>query len=759
MASIVTDVLKNSGLLEKEDLSTRIGKLASRIDETKAEVYSTVQDKYVDFKPNLNKTLDLSGRVKVLATDTQSLANKIKGEISSQLNSSTSDLHDLTHQMEKTNALIDMLHILCQVQEDLEQFEKTLDAQDFLQASKHVDNTRQNVALLKKGGYCDLKIVKALEAERCIHHQTLIYHLEEMWTATLKWNLPPAKETLNAKNVSQIRLTIGHNTNLPSAMQAMEQVGILTPKLKAFGKKLVEFIVTPLITFGGCGFNTGKTDEESEIVLRCKKSSSGQDHNEPMVVYSNLKVLLGFMKSPLLDTVVQSQQENVKISTLLGCLIWKDIADLLISKCLVHSIPTTSSQLEKYKAVIEATQEFEKYLQQIGFIHELTSPLLSYARNVNLHFANRKCQEITIKARELMKKELHNTLFVGTEEKIVEDKEEEDEKSDSSKEDAKQNSEANSQQQHLGDVLRFPYCAVSESVQQLSTLAYETLQDAVTDTPQCAIQLFFTVRNMFELFCDIVPTYHRDSIEKLAQVSAIHHNNCMLIAHYLMTLGHQYRQSLPPPLSQGAASFVDLIPVFRKLASECFLAQMRTQRSLLIESLSEAATFDRVAEENNKNVTEKAIKKTVHQLKHLQRVWGTVLPSHVYTKAMATLANTVLIHIVEKITALEDISADDAHTLYSLLSVLSVELPSIVRPKPDSQTGGGIVETQVETWMSFKELLFILEASLQDIVDRWADGKGPLALAFSSTEVKSMIRALFQNTDRRATALSKIKKS
>lgn len=40
---------------------------------------------------------------------------------------------------------------------------------------------------------------------------------------------------------------------------------------------------------------------------------------------------------------------------------------------------------------------------------------------------------------------------------------------------------------------------------------------------------------------------------------------------------------------------------------------------------------------------------------------------------------------------------------------------------------------------------------------RWADGKGPLALEFSSSEVKSLIRALFQNTERRAVALTKIK--
>ena len=67
-----------TGLLEKEDLGTRISKLSSRIDETKAEVYNVVQDKYVDFKPSLNRTVDLHGKVDVLATETQALGNKIK---------------------------------------------------------------------------------------------------------------------------------------------------------------------------------------------------------------------------------------------------------------------------------------------------------------------------------------------------------------------------------------------------------------------------------------------------------------------------------------------------------------------------------------------------------------------------------------------------------------------------------------------------------------------------------------------------------
>lgn len=50
----------------------------------------------------------------------------------------------------------------------------------------------------------------------------------------------------------------------------------------------------------------------------------------------------------------------------------------------------------------------------------------------------------------------------------------------------------------------------------------------------------------------------------------------------------------------------------------------------------------------------------------------------------------------------------------------------------------------------------MLNSSLADINDRWADGKGPLAVEFKPEEVKGLIRALFQNTDRRAAVLARI---
>lgn len=83
--------------------------------------------------------------------------------------------------------------------------------------------------------------------------------------------------------------------------------------------------------------------------------------------------------------------------------------------------------------------------------------------------------------------------------------------------------------------LCLPACRISESVEQLMKLALDTLSEAVGSSTFWYVapghvpslcnrqqekplshsflfssaQLFFTVRNMFQLFYDVVPTYHK----------------------------------------------------------------------------------------------------------------------------------------------------------------------------------------------------------------------------------------------------------
>ena len=49
----------------------------------------------------------------------------------------------------------------------------------------------------------------------------------------------------------------------------------------------------------------------------------------------------------------------------------------------------------------------------------------------------------------------------------------------------------------------------------------------------------------------------------------------------------------------------------------------------------------------------------------------------------------------------------------------------------------------------------MLNARLHEILDRWTDG--PLSAEMSPAQVKHMIRALFENNDRRSATLAAIK--
>ena len=118
----------------------------------------------------------------------------------------------------------------------------------------------------------------------------------------------------------------------------------------------------------------------------------------------------------------------------------------------------------------------------------------------------------------------------------------------------------------------------------------------------------------------------------------------------------------------------------------------------------------------------------------------------------------MIVEVTDSIVALEDISADDTKQLSRLLNTIADRAPELFEVPGDEKANvNAEVQRNVAKWQRFRELDMILNASMIDIGDRWASGKGPLAVAFSANEVKQLIRALFQNTDRRAAMLAKIK--
>ena len=142
----------------------------------------------------------------------------------------------------------------------------------------------------------------------------------------------------------------------------------------------------------------------------------------------------------------------------------------------------------------------------------------------------------------------------------------------------------------------------------------------------------------------------------------------------------------------------------------------------------------------------------------------TCVKQHIHVSAPGVLFNSLITLVMDHIIALEDISSEAARKLFMLLRLVDDKgLALFLEDKDDGESKSACSKAKVDLhrhvakYAKFTEIQLVLNGSLQEIADRWADGAGPLSAEFPPNELKQLIRALFQNTDRRAAVLAKIK--
>ncbi|NXT80866.1 ZW10 protein, partial [Zapornia atra] len=635
------------------------------------EVCNMINKKYNEFLPSMQSAEDLVSQVDGLASNIDLLRAGIENEVQRDLNVAVAEFTELKQQLERDTLVLSILRKLQEFDTAVKEYNTALLEKKYVAAAQQLEKARSSLRMLESRKGFELKILKALATELTVQTQNMLYHLGEEWQKLAVWKLPPSKESPSLESVVHLEVQLHRvppkeeevsGPPLAAVLQAFAVLGELHTKLKAFGQLLLKYILKPLIAYPSL---QPFTEEQSDvIILRFKSQEPSLSHSSPVEVFDKIKLVFEVLHKYLLNVPLEQPMEDeegcrVTLAELLGGMIWEELSDCLIQNCLVNSIPTNSSKLEQYIEVIRSTEEFEKALKDMKFLRGDTTDLLRYARNVNAHFANKKCQDVIVAARDLMTSEIHNTVKITPDSCVALPKLPDPGAGDhlkvqmASKHLCKDVVSLENGTKLSQYTFALPTCRISSSVEKLMELAYQTLLEATASTDQCCIQLFYSVRNIFQLFYDVVPTYHKENLQKFPQLAAIHHNNCMFIAHHLLTLGHQFRYRLTNILCDGAATFVDLVPGFRRLGMECFLAQMRVQKGEILERLSSARNFSNMDDEENYSAANKAIRQVLHQLKRLGKVWQDVLPVNVYCKAMGTLLNTALSEIVTRIAALE----------------------------------------------------------------------------------------------------------
>ena len=109
------------------------------------------------------------------------------------------------------------------------------------------------------------------------------------------------------------------------------------------------------------------------------------------------------------------QTDQNVVAAQLGELICPPAVDLLLKECLVPAVPPNMADLEEFEAVLSSTKNFRSSLIDMKLSSKNSDhahALLKFADNINDTFISKRCTSILVQARNLMKKDLHNSVLV-----------------------------------------------------------------------------------------------------------------------------------------------------------------------------------------------------------------------------------------------------------------------------------------------------------------------------------------------------------
>jgi len=729
MASFVREVLSATGTLgEKEDFPGKIIKLQKKLHDLKTSLMVHIDNKYSNFSSNLNDAANVTNQMEELNVEIETLNNDINNHLKTQLGETNKELIELENEIQELHLTLQVVNKIKICYEAIEDGNELVTEGKWLSASKRFSTGLEFV----KNNSCDLveeniKILPAVKLELIRLQQRLADTLCRQW----KENVLISADG-EGGGILQVKFVQGQDTEnvLRELVEALHHTDLLQDQLVKLVSGLKTNFLEPIMT-SECKttFEPGKL----QLKVLSKKTL------ETIQVFDLLRGLFTFLCT-FLDVKLVGDSSLVGEMSPLLC-PW--LCDQLVRKVLAPAVPDTPDKLHTYQEIVDQTESLQEYLVTIGLVPKDNMTLLNYARNVDAIFASKLCQNLLVESREIMKRDLFITAEIGPDQ--VDDRDSES-------------------RQEIDDKLQLPpnfplpescfqfaRCKVSRSAVELLELVERYLEDASQAVALCQVRLYHSVRSVFSLWCAVTPTYHSSALNSLPQTAALAHNSAFYLAHKLVTLGFLYKDKLPA-VSSGPGfipTFVDLVPSLREVGGEILLTSLRSQRDQLKQILNTDSFQALATNRRLSSGAEQAVKQVTHGLSHLHKVWAGVLPTNVYLKCIGTLLNTVMEELIQIVISLEDISAEAGEQLVSMLKQLLDKSPALFISEDPKRF--------VKKWAKFKELIFILGASLKDIDENWGRGGGQLSGEFPAEQVKLLVRALFQNTERRAAVLARIK--
>uniref|UniRef100_A0AC34QFG6 Centromere/kinetochore protein zw10-like protein n=1 Tax=Panagrolaimus sp. JU765 TaxID=591449 RepID=A0AC34QFG6_9BILA len=488
--------------------------------------------------------------------------------------------------------------------------------------------------------------------------------------------------------------------------------------------------------------------KEDEKLFLKEMKETGEQPAGPMEIVRGLTSFFGFLGPALKDFVIG----EIYLITELGLVISRNLAKLVVEKCLIPAVPYDKNDTPKFDSVKSAADDFFNLMVEIGFFTTETASFNQYSENFDQVFINRRCAKICDRARSLALETCSEEVDVGgfNDEPDVLEEFYEDFDTKLGMKDGNLRIDCKSQ---LPNIWQFQRCRIARNARDFGELLIQTFEETcAAENPATAGRLLTTSYNIIRVFLLTSATAHDEIIKSVPLFGALFFNACHYVNHIIALFCINLKFKLPKELL-NSFPFTSLITEIRNMAAdtlEIHLLHLRRQISSMIGPNDIFSTLKNEAG----TVLEcaKAVESCGKLIKQVGDVWKGVLSDAVLVRAIGVLVSHTLGVFVDLILSREDISEAESTFLGDELNKLVKELEKVMNVD-NQQTIQVICGRE---YYRMKEVLHCLNGSIVQISDRWCAGKGPLAVWMQPDEVKGLIKALFMNTNQRAKLLSLI---
>ena len=207
-------------------------------------------------------------------------------------------------------------------------------------------------------------------------------------------------------------------------------------------------------------------------------------------------------------------------------------------------------------------------------------------------------------------------------------------------------------------------------------------------------------------------------------------------------------------LSRSLESDIKVLQSFSRLA---YGREMDSQRTILSDLLSATSGFASCTSPLNAREYKSTISDVVSRVREIDRLWNGVLSNSARLQSLGALLSHVIRKMVTDILELasepQGISEEESKQLKAFLDQVGLLADLFEKTGPDEETRTH-VHVYTPSWLRFKYLGEIMEASLADIKFMWTESE--LSLEFEADEVVELIEALFAESEYRREAIREI---